>query len=111
VLAQAAINPASDTDIFAVVLGAGSNLKVETFDAGGPGACAGIDTVIQLLAPDGSTVLATDNDGGLALCSKIDSTTSPGAANLAAGTYFIRVTESGQDSTIPGYVLRIGLNP
>ncbi|XXX77058.1 DVUA0089 family protein [Sorangium sp. So ce134] len=88
------IEPEGDVDLFALRLTAISDLRIETFDSSGPERCAdGIDTALALLAADGATVLASDDDGGVGACSLIDSTSPGGAAarRLEPGTYYVRV--------------------
>ncbi|WP_437689510.1 DUF4215 domain-containing protein [Sorangium sp. So ce176] len=93
-LVSGVLEPDTDVDVFALRLTTVSDLRLETFDASGPGRCAdGVDTALVLLAPDGATVLASDEDGGAGACSLIDPT-SPGGASarrLAPGTYYVVV--------------------
>ncbi|HVK68521.1 MAG TPA: myxococcus cysteine-rich repeat containing protein [Polyangium sp.] len=80
------LTPLGDVDVVSVVLsGPASSLTATTTDQG-TNACAAktLDTIVDILAPDGMTVLATGDDiignCGAAL-----------AQNLAAGTYFVRM--------------------
>ncbi|MBK8012376.1 MAG: DUF4215 domain-containing protein [Deltaproteobacteria bacterium] len=80
-----------DVDFFKVVVPEGGLVIAETSD--GQGGCA-TTTTITLLAPDGTTVLAQDADAGAGGCSRIDPesiATHAAAANLSAGTYYLRV--------------------
>jgi cysteine-rich repeat protein len=98
----AAIQPAGDIDVVSVVIGAPpSSLAVSTFDLG-DGACAAaaMDTFVDIIAPDGSTVLASDDDGGEGLCARAS------ALGLSAGTYFIRVKAAAPSAVFP-YALAI----
>jgi hypothetical protein len=85
----AEINPIGDGDYYSVVAGAGSSLFISA--DGDPERNGGTDVVVDVIAPDGSTVLMsvdnTDNVGfppppSEAFCFNI----------ATAGTYFIRVT-------------------
>lgn len=98
----AAIQPAGDVDVVsAVVVAAPSSLAVSTFDLG-DGACAAaaMDTFVDIIAPDGTTVLASDDDSGEGLCARAS------ALGLAAGTYFIRVKAVEPAAVFP-YALAI----
>jgi len=100
-----AINPGTDQDWFRFTLNGTTDVMLQTFDAGGT-ACAGIDTIVTLYRADGSTVIASNDDGGLPRCSLIDPAGVPAVRLLAAGTYYARVT-SYVNTVIDGYVLRI----
>jgi len=97
----AGIVPAADVDVFSIAVTAGSTLTAETFDYG-DGACSQnlLDSYLELLAPNGSSVLDEDDDGGAGFCSVVS------ASNLSAGTYFVRVRASGTATTFP-YVLNV----
>jgi cysteine-rich repeat protein len=103
VLLGGAIAAAGDVDVYAIQLPATADLRVETFDATGPGACAGVDTIVTLLGSDGTTVLISRDQGGLGGCSRIDPrlATDAAARHLPAGTYFVKV-EAAQGTT-PAY--------
>jgi hypothetical protein len=86
----AEINPIGDVDYYSVVAGAGSSLFISA-DGDPERNGSGTDVVVEVIAPDGSTVLIsvdnTDNVGfppppSEAFCFNI----------ATAGTYFIRVT-------------------
>jgi len=91
-----------DVDHYAVTVPAGASLRVETFDITGAPDCNVTDTVMQLLDTDGTTVLASDDDGGVNWCSRIEPAIHPGAAGLAGGTYFVRVVEWSDFGDGPG---------
>ena len=108
-----AVTPIGDVDFFAITIPATADLRIETFDSSGPSTCAGgIDTVIELRAPDGTTVLVTDDEDGVDNCSRIDSTVAADAAarHLAPGTYFVRLEDYLNNGTIPGYTLHVTYN-
>jgi hypothetical protein len=63
---------------------------------------AGGDTVMELFAGDATTRITSDDDSGNGLYSRIQRT-------LAAGTYFIRLTEYGQNNSLALYTLRVRL--
>ncbi|MEZ4227426.1 MAG: pre-peptidase C-terminal domain-containing protein, partial [Polyangiaceae bacterium] len=96
----AAIDPAGDVDVIKFVMPAGKTaMKLDTFDLG-DGACAKeeLDSVLELLDSNGTTVLYTDDDGGQGTCAQINATgLTPGK------TYYVRVTAStvGDVTTFP----------
>lgn len=107
-LACGGIGVVGDNDYFSFTLAIMSSVTLETFDGNGPGTCtSSVDTVIYLYGTDGTTLLASDDQAGINNCSKIDPTVQAGAANLPAGTYFVRVQDRNNDSVIPAYTLRI----
>jgi cysteine-rich repeat protein len=106
-LIQASIGSALDVDYYAIQVTATSDVRIETFDGNGPGSCEGVDTVATLYGTDGTTVLATKDDGGIAACSKIDPKDDAGARRLAPGTYFVKVEDFGNDNAIGAYRLEI----
>ena len=99
------IQPGTDADVFAIVVPATADLRLETFDASGPSTCNNIDTELTLIGTDGTTVLATDDDAGVNACSKIDAKGSPAVAHLPAGTYYVKVAAYNGFQPIPGYTL------
>jgi cysteine-rich repeat protein len=101
------ITPAGDVDYVKVdVTTAGASLTADIYDYG-DGACYKnlLDSYIEILGTDGTTVLASDDDGGSGLCSHAV------ASNLAAGTYYVMVkaSDSGFTPTFP-YVLHVSVN-
>ncbi|MGK3997931.1 DVUA0089 family protein [Sorangium sp. So ce1024] len=111
-LVSGVIAPDSDVDVFALRLTTLSDLRLETFDSSGPSRCAdGVDTALTLLAPDGATVLASDDDGGVGACALIDPASPGGAAarRLEPGTYYVLVHGFPE---VPGarYTLRASLD-
>ncbi|MDI3287342.1 DUF4215 domain-containing protein [Polyangium sp. 15x6] len=108
VVLRGAVSPSSDVDYFAITLPGLGDLSVQTFDAFGPGSCADIDTKTTLVAPDGATILATDDDGGLGACSWLEPFSAPALRRLQPGTYFVRV-ESGNANIVDPYKLAVEL--
>jgi cysteine-rich repeat protein len=106
-LIAAAINPATDVDYFAITLSAVSDIKIETYDGNGPGSCDNVDTVATLYGTDGTTVLVTKDDGGIAACSRIDPKVDAGARHLAPGTYFVKIEDFKNNTIIPAYRVEI----
>jgi len=78
-----------DIDVFLFPAEAGYEYTIETEDLS-----AGMDTIIDLLSPDGASVIASDDDSGTGTASRI-SWTAP-----AGGTYFVRV--KGKDDAVTG---------
>ena len=87
-----------DVDLFAFDATAGQTLEVETGDLGD-----GLDTVLELLAPNGVSLLAIDDDGGEGFASRIVFTAP------ATGRYFARVR--GFDSSTGSYTISVHNTP
>jgi cysteine-rich repeat protein len=104
-LVGASLVPGSDIDFFAVSLPEVSDLSIVTFD--GNGGCADVDTVVTLLGPDGTTVLATQSDGDGGPCAKLDAAVDPGARQLAPGTYYVKIEPQLAGTLTPAYRVRI----
>src|ERR1700754_826527 len=107
----AAINPGGDVDFYTFTAPAGSRVWLETDTGGLQNAGANDrDTVIDLLAADGTTVIENDDDDGTG--NGGDGTVQNGNASLIAGrtlvtggTYFIRVRGFNTDDVINPYRL------
>ncbi len=98
-----AISSGLDVDVIAVELShPASNLIVDTFDLG-DGACAlGLmDPAVDVLAPDGTTVLASDDDSGAGYCAHA------ALSGLGPGTYFVAVRAAGASPTPFAYRLSV----
>jgi cysteine-rich repeat protein len=92
--ANGAIDPAGDIDLYSVIVSAGGSVRAET--SNGAGDCDA-DTIISLIGSDGTTVLASNDDGGIGSCSLIDPAAVGAARDLAAGTYYILVEHYDSD--------------
>ncbi len=101
------INPAGDTDFYAITVPEGGSVFAETND--GMGGCP-FDTTLALLAPDGTTQVAFNDDAGGTLCSRINPQLLPAATNLGAGTYYLRV-RAYSGSQVGAYVLQVRILP
>jgi cysteine-rich repeat protein len=104
---RATIKPVGDVDFLAINVTTRIDLKIETFEGSTPGACPAIDTLMELRSPNGTTVLATDDDDGLNTCSLIDPAVDAGARGLNPGTYYVRVNEYMNDGLIPAYNVQL----
>jgi hypothetical protein len=93
------IGPGTDRDLFGLSGPAGTALTFETFGFGGPGTC-GFDTKLEVLGPDGTTLLASDDDGGEGSCSLLQWTVPD------AQGYSLAVS-SADGEPIPLYVLEV----
>jgi cysteine-rich repeat protein len=104
----AAIRPVGDIDYFSfTVPGPASSVTIETSD--GIGGCPlGFSSLLHFYDPSG-TLLATDADGGVGLCSLISPAKYPQAMNLPGGTYRTRVEFNGDQGTTPLYVVTIAV--
>jgi cysteine-rich repeat protein len=90
-----AINVPGDRDWFAFTTMAYTDLSFETFDSNGPGTCAaGVDTVIQMFRADCITGVGNPQDnGGIAQCSALNTTTQPGGPrHLPPGIWLLQVS-------------------
>ena len=98
-IVSAALSPAGDEDVFAVS-NAGSADVMVTVYTGIPtvGACPSGDTGIRVLASDLSEI-GHDDDGGPGACSMLTVTIPAGT------TYYVQVTEYGDDTAIAAYQL------
>jgi cysteine-rich repeat protein len=100
-----AIFPAGDIDYYSVTLAAPGSLRVWTGGLIDGDPCPG-DTRIRLYRVVNGTLTELgldDNSGEDGRCSLIDPDPHPFAANLAAGTYYIRVEEPGNDAAITDF--------
>jgi len=108
------ITPTGDRDYWAIDLPVGPlrySIRAET-TSGGPGICPSpVATVLRLYGADGTTQIATDTFDGVGSCSLIDPAVDAGARALAAGRYYLRVEESGENASIAGYELTVTLVP
>jgi cysteine-rich repeat protein len=96
----------ADQDYFKIVVPAGKSLRLRTsalFDAS---SCPG-NTLVRLYAPNGTALGFDDDDGLPGGCSLINPAVDTFASNLPAGTYYVRVEESGNDATIGRYQLLV----
>ncbi|HST24001.1 MAG TPA: pre-peptidase C-terminal domain-containing protein [Blastocatellia bacterium] len=114
---SAAINPDGDVDYFTFTAPAGSNIWIEA-DTGGTqdAAATSRDTVIDLLAADGMTVIESDDDDGTGNGGDgtIEATVASligGRALTAGGTYFIRVRAFGSSAAATNGAEPIIINP
>jgi cysteine-rich repeat protein len=110
IIIEGAIGPIGDQDYYAITIPATADLRIETFDANGPVTCAGIDTLVDLYAPNGTTLLVNDDDDGVDACSLVNSVVDAGARHIPAGTYYVHVNDYLNDGLIPGYTLQITYN-
>ncbi|MCU1266309.1 MAG: Peptidase domain protein [Acidobacteria bacterium] len=103
------INPGGDLDFFTFTAAAGSRVWIETDTGGTQNAGAtSRDTVIDLLAADGTTVIENDDDDGTG--NGGDGTIETGLASMiggrtltTGGTYFIRVRAFSATAIINPY--------
>ena len=114
-ITTAAINPGGDVDFYTFTAPAGSRVWIETDTGGTQNAGAtSRDTVIDLLAADGATVIENDDDDGTG--NGGDGTIETGLASIiagrtltAGGTYFIRVQAFSATGIINPYRLFVSL--
>lgn len=97
------ISIGTDVDWFRITTTQLASLHVQTY--GASSSTCTLDTVVDLYASDGSTLLASNDQNGLNDCSLIHPDTQPGAAYLAAGIYLVRVTS--YNSATGAYTLRV----
>lgn len=114
-ITTAAINPGGDIDFYTFTAPAGSRVWLETDTGGVQNAGAtSRDTVVDLLAADGTTVIENDDDDGTG--NGGDGTIETGLASLiagrtltAGGTYFIRVQAFSATGIVNPYRLFVSL--
>lgn len=110
-IATASINPGGDIDFYTFTAPAGSRVWIETDTGGVQNAGAtSRDTVMDLLAADGTTVIENDDDDGTG--NGGDGTIETGLTSMVAGrtlvsggTYFIRVQAFSATGIINPYRL------
>ena len=90
---------AGDDDYYAITVPAGLSIRAEVVEGDLVGTCEALNIDSLLRLYDAAAVLkATDDDSGRGFCSAIDGTGAApaysGAHNLAAGTYYLRLTPS-----------------
>lgn len=98
-----AISPAGDVDVYQVTLmGQETSITAEIQDFGN-GDCANfkVDSFLELLGPDGTTSVASNDDAGN-FCSRVEAT------GLAAGTYFVQVLAS-ENAKAPTFAYRLSV--
>lgn len=101
----AKLDPPDDVDFVSFsVNGADASVLVRTMDLG-DGACpkGEIDTFVDVIAADGTTVIASDDDGGEGNCSRVAMPT------LTVGDYFVRV-KAGVKSQLPTFIYRLRID-
>jgi cysteine-rich repeat protein len=82
------ISSAADVDVIKIVVPVGGTLTATIGDFDGGCQSGALDSYLEILDKNGSSLLTTDDDGGVGTCS------SAQAGGLAAGTYFVRVSAS-----------------
>lgn len=103
------INYISDSDWYSFeVTVPGSAVHVAVTDPVGTGCPPGFNSFVRLFNSSMMQLGTDDNDGPVD-CSKIDPATDSFANNLAVGTYFVGVEESGNDATSQPYIVRINV--
>lgn len=80
------------------------SVVVRTYDVG-DGACAKneLDSFVEILGSDGSTVLASDDDAGEGFCSRAV------ASSLPVGNYFVRVAAAPKAGT-PSFIYQLKID-
>jgi cysteine-rich repeat protein len=92
-LFSGSISTGGDVDWYAFTVARYADVRLETFDAGGPGNCAiDVDTEIQLFRGDCVTAQSAPQDqGGLNNCSRLDPASDASVRKLPPGTYYVSV--------------------
>lgn len=100
-----ALTPAGDADFIQLDLSAPSLIIAESFVPASGTCTGGADTLLRLY--DGAlTQLTSDDQGGIASCSRIDGLTNT-AARVPAGTYYLRIEEFQNDAELPAYAIQL----
>ncbi|MEI8254254.1 MAG: DVUA0089 family protein [Deltaproteobacteria bacterium] len=104
----ASVGPVADMDYFTFTLAAYSDVRLQTFDTTSSTTCVtGTDTVMTFYAPDGTTVLASNDDGGISPCSYLDPTATAAMRRLAPGTYYVSIRAYSATAVIAQYNARV----
>ncbi len=96
---------AGDLDVFSFTLSQPAGVKLYTSSIGSTTACPG-DTLIAFLDAAGA-VLASDDDDGEGLCSKLEPPADIALKMLEPGEHFVRVKHSSSTGTLAGYALHV----
>lgn len=101
----AKIDPGADVDFVSFSVTTPNTSVVATILDVGDGACSigNIDSMLDILAADGTTVIASDDDGGEQLCSRVE------VPSLAIGNYFVRVSAAVKAGT-PSFIYRLRID-
>ncbi|MBK8258119.1 MAG: DUF4215 domain-containing protein [Polyangiaceae bacterium] len=91
----------ADNDYFSFTGAVGEKVYTATGTTWSP---ASTDTIIQLIAPDGTTIIEEDDDNGVLSGT---SSTIAGATLTTAGTHYIRVKQFSDGTTIRPYHLHM----
>lgn len=111
-LGAASISPAGDVDFYAVNVPAGYHLIAYATVGNFTDCPVDPEARLRLIAPDRTTVLATNTSGGpMGNCGRIAPDTTMAAFAMPAGTYYLAVNETGDDDTIPRYFLHVSVLP
>jgi hypothetical protein len=103
----ASLSPAGDHDYFRVDIAPGDTLSLhaQTYTNPSNMTCTPpVDTVLDLLDANGNVLATNDDAVSMIGCSRIDPGTHPGAANLPAGTYYVRARHFATNGTGSYYV-------
>ncbi len=102
---QGTIGTIGDVDYFRFVAQPGDILYAATNNISATNIGIG-DTYLEVIGPDGATVIASDDNNGSA---NDFSSVLAGVDLLEGGTYYLRVTESGNDGLVLPYRLYLQL--
>ncbi len=107
---RAGLATPTDVDVFAVDVPAGAHLAVQLGVGGFVTCTEDPELRLELLGTDGSTVLVSNAwSGAFGHCGRIDPSLHSAARAMAAGRYYVRVTETGQDTAAPLYFLHVAV--
>lgn len=94
-----AISPIADQDYYKVVLAADSVVHAEIFDSTGNNCPSGMTTTLTLFN-SAQAQIAVDTTSGILSCSAL-------TGFMPAGTYYLRVEETGNNAAIAAYRLQV----
>lgn len=97
-----AIAPAGDVDTIKIIVPTKTTLTATIGDFDGGCQSGALDSYLTILDQNGTTMLTTDEDGGVGNCS------SAQVPNLAPGTYYVRVSASPKALT-PTFAYKLSL--
>ncbi len=100
------IAPAGDVDVFEIALPSGGDLALAVTGWGSDACDDGVmDPALELLGPDGTTVIAASDDAPGSACPTLD------VAGLGPGTYFARVSAGAAAPTGARFAYALQIAP
>ncbi|MCC7384683.1 MAG: pre-peptidase C-terminal domain-containing protein [Deltaproteobacteria bacterium] len=99
---------AADEDWFAITLPSNTSVRARVHGGAIDQCPTGADSILELYQADGTTMIASDDDGGPGYCSTLEASETRG---LAAGTYYLRVRPYGSQTFSYGLSIELVARP